>query len=74
MASMTGQIMDIASLKVMAVSSGNVLAALFMNIIIHTVIPWVLVIWFFYSESLTISDYIWTQNCMSILMYICMYI
>lgn len=44
MASMTGQIMDIASLKVMAVSSGNVLAALFMNIIIHIVIPWVLVI------------------------------
>ena len=71
MASMTG-ILPLQ--KVMAVSFGNVSAALFMNIIIHIIIPWVLVIWFFYSESLTISDYNWTQNYMSILMYICMYI
>lgn len=42
-----------------------------MKIIIHISIPWFLIIWFFYSESLTsISEYIWTHNYQGILVYI----
>lgn len=49
---------------------GNLLAALFMKIIIPIRIPLCLVTWFFNSESLrSISEYIWTHKDLGIILY-----